>query len=463
MPPRAPAEARRASRSCSGLEPLTIRPETELRHDRRAHQRHRLDEVRARSSRTATTTSALAVAREQVRGGANILDVNMDEGMLDGEQAMTHFLNLIATEPEIARVPIMVDSSKWSVIEAGLKCVQGKGDRQLDLPQGRRGRRSSSRPARSAATARPSSSWRSTRRARPTRSSARSRSASAPTSSSPRRSASRPRTSSSTRTSSPSRTGIEEHDDYAVDFIEATRSIKATLPGRARSRGGVSNLSFSFRGNDVVREAMHAAFLYHAIRAGLDMGIVNAGPARGLRGHPEGAARARRGRPPQPPPRRDRAPGRRSPRRVQGQGQEREDELRVARRAASRSASRTRWCKGIVDFIDADVEEARQKLPQPARRHRRPADGRHERRRRPVRRRQDVPAAGGEERARDEEGGRLPRAVHGGREARASRRARTAQGKIAASRPSRATSTTSARTSSASCSAATTTRSSTSA
>ena len=175
---------------------------------------------------------------------------------------------------------------------------------------------------------------------------------------------------------------------------------------------------------------MHSAFLYHAIRAGLDMGIVNAGQLARLRGDPEGPARARRGRAAQPAPGRDRAPGRRSPRRVKAEARARGRSSRTpGARARSRSASRTRSCSGIVDYIEPDTEEARQKYGRPLARDRGPADGRHERRRRPLRLRQDVPAAGREERPRDEEGRRLPAAVHGGGEGRRAANARP-QGKI---------------------------------
>ena len=231
-------------------------------------------------------TTATEVALDQVRGGANLLDVNMDEGMLDGEQAMTTFLNILATEPEIARVPIMVDSSKWSVIEAGLKCVQGKGVvNSISLKEGEE---DFLRQGAHGAALRRRRRGDGVRRDGPGRhaSSARSRSASARTSCSPRRSASTRTTSSSIPTSSPSPPGIEEHADYAKNFIEATRIIKATCPG-VKISGGISNLSFSFRGNNVVREAMHSAFLYHAIRAGIDMGIVNAGQLVVYERHPE--------------------------------------------------------------------------------------------------------------------------------------------------------------------------------
>ena len=220
--------------------------------------------------------AALEVARQQVENGANMLDVNMDEGMLDSEAAMVTFLNLLAAEPDISRVPIMIDSSKWSVIEAGLKCVQGKSVvNSISLKEGE------GPVSRTRQEGPPL--WRSRggdglRRAGPGRDalSANSRSASAPTSSSPRRSASRRKTSSSIPTSSPSPPASKSIAITACAYIEATRRIKAELP-YVHVSGGVSNLSFAFRGNERVREAMHSVFLYHAIQAGMDMGIVNAG------------------------------------------------------------------------------------------------------------------------------------------------------------------------------------------
>jgi 5-methyltetrahydrofolate--homocysteine methyltransferase len=243
---------------------------------------------------------AVSVARQQVDNGANVIDVCMDDGLIDGVAAMIRFLQLIGSEPEIAKVPVMVDSSKWEVIEAGLKCLQGKG--VVNSISSRRVRRnSSSRPAPSSATAPPWSSWPSTRTARPPPTPRRSASASAPTACWSTPSASRPRTSSSIPNILTVGTGIEEHNNYAVDFIEATRWIKANL-SHAKVSGGVSNVSFSFRGNNPVREAMHAAFLYHAIKRGHGHGHRQRRHARGLRGDRQGAARPRRGRPPQPPP-----------------------------------------------------------------------------------------------------------------------------------------------------------------
>jgi 5-methyltetrahydrofolate--homocysteine methyltransferase len=204
------------------------------------------------------------VARDQVENGAQIIDINMDEGLIDSEKAMVEFLNLIAAEPDIARVPVMIDSSKFNDHRSRPEMRSGQADRQFDLDEGRRGEF----PAQAKLAqpmAPPSSSWPSTRSARPIRSRARSRSANAPT------------TFWSKRLNFPPEdiifdpnvfaiaTGIEEHNNYGVDFIEATRWIRQNLP-HVHISGGVSNLSFSFRGNEPVREAMHAVFLYHAIR-----------------------------------------------------------------------------------------------------------------------------------------------------------------------------------------------------
>jgi 5-methyltetrahydrofolate--homocysteine methyltransferase len=220
-------------------------------------------------------TAAVAVALEQVRGGANILDVNMDADLLEGEEAMRTFLNVIATEPEAARLPIMVDSSKWTVLEAGLQCLQGKGIvNSISLKEGEADFLRQARKARDYGAGVVVMAFDEEGQA----------------------------TTPERRVEICGRaydllvhevgfppediifdpnvlavaTGIEEHDGYAIAFIESLPLIKERCPG-VHTSGGISNLSFSFRGNDVVREAMHAAFLYHAIRAGLDMGIVNAG------------------------------------------------------------------------------------------------------------------------------------------------------------------------------------------
>ena len=227
----------------------------------------------------------------------------------------------------------------------GAQVRPGQGHRQLHQHEGGRGRPSASRPASAGAMARPSSSWPSTNRARPTPRSASSRSVSAPTASWSTRSASRPRTSCFDPNIFAVATGIEEHNNYAVDFIEATRRIKAHLP-YAKVSGGVSNVSFSFRGNNPVREAIHSVFLYHAIRAGMDMGIVNAGQLAVYDDLPGGAARGGGGRDPQSPPGRHRAPDRAGPQ-IQGRRlRDREQAGPVLARGAGREAHRARPDQG---------------------------------------------------------------------------------------------------------------------
>jgi len=218
---------------------------------------------------------ALAVARQQVENGAQIIDINMDEAMLDSKAAMVRFLNLIAGEPEIARVPIMIDSSKWEVIEAGLKCIQGKGIvNSISLKEGEDAFRHQAKLVRRYGAAAVVMAFDETGQA--------------DTYQRKIQICERAYRILVDEMSFPAEdiifdpnifaiaTGIEEHNNYAVDFIEATRWIKQHLPG-AKVSGGVSNVSFSFRGNDPVREAIHTVFLYHAIQAGMDMGIVNAG------------------------------------------------------------------------------------------------------------------------------------------------------------------------------------------
>jgi 5-methyltetrahydrofolate--homocysteine methyltransferase len=218
---------------------------------------------------------ALAVARQQVENGAQVIDVNMDEAMLDSQAAMVRFLNLLASEPEIARVPVMVDSSKWAVIEAGLKCLQGKGIvNSISMKEGvdefKRQARLIRRYGAAAVVMAFDEKGQADTFARKTEICARAYRILVDEVGFP----------AEDIIFDPNifaiATGIEEHDNYAVDFIEATRWIKQNLPG-AKVSGGVSNVSFSFRGNEPVREAIHTVFLYHAIQAGMDMGIVNAG------------------------------------------------------------------------------------------------------------------------------------------------------------------------------------------
>src|SRR5713226_5355981 len=258
----------------SGLEPMTIRPDTNFVN------------IGERTNITGSPAfaklilggeyeGALAVAQQQVSGGAQIVDVNMDEAMLDSKEAMSTFLKLIASEPDIARVPIMIDSSKWAVIEAGLKCVQGKGIvNSISLKEGKETFTRHARLVKRYGTAVVVMAF--------------DEAGQADTLDRKVEVCTRAYRLLTERIGFPPQdiifdpniltvaTGIEEHNNYAVAFIEATRRIKATLPC-CKVSGGVSNISFSFRGNNAVREAMHSAFLYHAIRAGLDMGIVNAG------------------------------------------------------------------------------------------------------------------------------------------------------------------------------------------
>jgi len=218
---------------------------------------------------------ALEVAREQVDSGAQIIDINMDEGMLDGEKAMVEFLNLIASEPDIARVPVMIDSSKWHIIEAGLKCIQGKGIvNSISMKEGEAAFMEMAKLCRRYGAAIIVMAFDEVGQA--------------DTQQRKVEICTRAYQLLTEQVGFPPEdiifdpnifavaTGIEEHNNYGVDFIEATRIIKQTLP-HAMVSGGVSNVSFSFRGNNPVREAIHSVFLYHAIQAGMDMGIVNAG------------------------------------------------------------------------------------------------------------------------------------------------------------------------------------------
>jgi 5-methyltetrahydrofolate--homocysteine methyltransferase len=218
---------------------------------------------------------ALAVARQQVENGAQVIDINMDEAMLDSKAAMVRFLNLIASEPDISRVPIMVDSSKWEVIEAGLRCIQGKGIvNSISMKEGvdefKRQAKLVRRYGAAAVVMAFDEKGQADTYERKVEICERAyRVLVDEVGFAPEDIIFDPNIFAIA-------TGIEEHNNYAVDFINATRWIKQNLPG-AKVSGGVSNVSFSFRGNDPVREAIHTVFLYHAIQAGMDMGIVNAG------------------------------------------------------------------------------------------------------------------------------------------------------------------------------------------
>jgi 5-methyltetrahydrofolate--homocysteine methyltransferase len=344
----------------SGLEALVVRPETGFltigeRTNVTGSKRF------ARLIKSEDYEGAVAVALDQVRGGANMIDVNMDEGMLDSEQVMTTFLRLIATEPEIARVPIVIDSSKWSVIEAGLKCVQGKGIvNSISLKEGEAAFRGRARLVRRHGAAVVVMAF--------------DEKGQADTVARKVEICRRAYRILTEEVGFPPEdiifdpnvlaiaTGIEEHNEYGKAFLEATRIIKQTCP-RAKVSGGVSNLSFSFRGNDVVREAIHSAFLYHAIRAGLDMAIVNAGQLAVYEEIPkdllvlvEDVLFNRR------PDATERLVAYAET--VKGRSETRaEDEAWRQGTVEERLAHAL--VKGIVDYIDVDVEEARQKYPQP--------------------------------------------------------------------------------------------------
>ncbi len=258
----------------SGLEPLVILPTTNFVN---VGERTNVTGSRkfARLIKTGAFEEALSVAQHQVDGGAQIIDVNMDEGLLDSEKAMVDFLNLVMAEPDIAKLPIMIDSSKFSVIEAGLKCVQGKCVvNSISLKEGEEEFIRQATLVRRYGAAAIVMAFDEEGQADTINRKVEicKRAYDILTQ--------QVKFNPSDIIFDPNifavATGIEEHNEYAINFIEATRQIKAVCPG-AKVSGGVSNISFSFRGNNVVREAMHSAFLYHAIQAGMDMGIVNAG------------------------------------------------------------------------------------------------------------------------------------------------------------------------------------------
>ena len=273
LPPRQPVQAEPFLR-LSGLEALTLRPESNFTNiGERANVTG--SPKFAKAIIAGRYDEALTIVRQQVENGAQVIDVCMDEAMLDGPVAMAHFLHLVTSEPEIARVPVMVDSSKWSVIEAGLKCLQGKGVvNSISLKEGE------AKFLQQAALVR--------RYGAAVVVMAFDEQGQADTLERKIAVCQRSYDLLTRRVGFPPQdiifdpnvltvgTGLEEHANYGVAFLEATRWIKQNLP-LAKVSGGISNVSFSFRGNNAVREAMHSAFLYHAIRAGLDMGIVNPG------------------------------------------------------------------------------------------------------------------------------------------------------------------------------------------
>jgi 5-methyltetrahydrofolate--homocysteine methyltransferase len=273
VPPRRPAAPPPRLR-LSGLEPLTVGPESIFVN---VGERTNVTGSRkfARLILAGDYAAGLEIARQQVENGAQMIDVNMDEAMLDSQLAMTTFLQLVAAEPDISRVPVVVDSSKWSVIEAGLKCTQGKGVvNSISLKEGEESfiRQASLIRRYGAAVivmAFDEQGQADTAERKVAICQRAYRILTQHVGFAPEDIIFDPNIFAIA-------TGIEEHNNYAVDFIEATRTIKAMLP-KVSVSGGVSNVSFAFRGNDPVREAIHSVFLYHAIKAGLDMGIVNAG------------------------------------------------------------------------------------------------------------------------------------------------------------------------------------------
>ncbi|WP_225448201.1 methionine synthase [Streptacidiphilus sp. P02-A3a] len=359
LPPRTAPAARTASRF-SGLEPFEIGPDTgfvmigERTNVTGSAKFRKLIEGNDHQA-------AVNVALEQVRGGANLLDVNMDADLLDSEQAMTTFLNLIATEPEVARIPIMVDSSRWSVLEAGLKCVQGKGVvNSISLKEGEQPFLEQARKIRSYGAGAVVMAF--------------DEQGQADTVARKVEICGRAYDLLTQRAGFAAEdiifdpnvlavaTGIAEHNGYAKAFIEALPLIKRRCPG-ARTSGGISNLSFSFRGNDVIREAMHSAFLFHAVAAGLDMGIVNAGQLAVYQDLPaellelvEDVIFDRR------PDATDRLVAHAG--KVTGSGTRREVDLSW-REAPVEERLAHALVHGIVDFIVDDTEEARQRAARP--------------------------------------------------------------------------------------------------
>jgi 5-methyltetrahydrofolate--homocysteine methyltransferase len=344
----------------SGLEPVVIRPDTNF-----VNLGERTNVTGspqfAKLILNGRFEDALGVARQQIEGGAQIIDVNMDEGMLDSEQAMTTFLHHVAAELSIARVPVMIDSSKWSVIEAGLKCLQGKGVvNSISLKEGEEVFRRLAQRIKRYGAAMIVMAFDEKGQAdtieRKVEICARSY-----------------RILTEEIGIAPAdiffdpniltvATGMEEHNNYAVNYIEATRRIKAELPG-CKVSGGVSNISFSFRGNKAVREAMHSAFLYHAIRAGMDMGIVNAGQLdiyeeipRDLLELVEDVLLNRR------PDATERLLAFADSVKQKGKTQAREDGWRKGTVEDRLSHA---LVKGIVDYIEADTEETRRKYARP--------------------------------------------------------------------------------------------------
>jgi 5-methyltetrahydrofolate--homocysteine methyltransferase len=359
LPPR-PVPARSARTQFSGLEPFEIGADTGFvmigeRTNVTGSKRFR------RLIESGDYQGAVAVALEQVRGGANLLDVNMDADLLDSEQAMTTFLNLIATEPDVARIPVMIDSSRWSVLQAGLKCVQGKSVvNSISLKEGEGPFLEQARHIRDHGAGVVVMAFDEQGQADTTERKVAicGRAYDLLT----QQAGFDPEDIIFDPNVLAVATGIAEHNGYAKAFIGALPLIKERCPG-ARTSGGISNLSFSFRGNDVVREAMHSAFLFHAIRAGLDMGIVNAGQLAVYQDIPadllelvEDVLFDRR------PDATDRLVA--FAETVNGPGTTRTVDLSWRDAPVEKRLAHA-LVHGIVDFVEADTEEARQQAARP--------------------------------------------------------------------------------------------------
>lgn len=344
----------------SGLEPLTIRPESNFVN---VGERCNVTGSKkfARLIRENKYEEALSVARHQVENGAQVLDVNMDDALLDGVKAMTTFLNLLQAEPDIARIPIMIDSSKFEIIEAGLKCVQGKSIvNSISMKEGEEKfiEQAFICQAYGAAVvvmAFDEQGQADTLQRRITICERAYKILTEVVGFEPQDIIFDPNIFAVA-------TGIEEHNNYAVDFIEATRIIKQKMP-LVKVSGGVSNVSFSFRGNDAVREAIHAVFLYHAIRAGMDMGIVNAGQLivydeiePQLRALCEDVILNRR------PDATERLVAFAETVKAKDKGEVKDE---AWRNASVEERLKHALVNGITEFIEADTEEARQKYPKP--------------------------------------------------------------------------------------------------
>ncbi|MCR4413506.1 MAG: methionine synthase, partial [Thermoguttaceae bacterium] len=358
VPPRCPPPPEPYARY-SGLEPLVLRPENPFTM---IGERTNVSGSRAfaRLVREGRFDEAVSVARQQVENGANLIDVNLDDALLEGEAAMTRFLNLLAAEPDVARVPVMIDSSKWSVLEAGLKCVQGKAIvNSLSLKEGEAEFLRHARLVRRYGAAcvvmmfdEEGQAVTVEHKVRIARRAYRLLT---------EKVGMRPADIIFDPNILTVGTGIEEHNRYAVNFLEATRQIKRLFP-EVKVSGGVSNISFAFRTSEAVRRAMHSAFLYHAIRAGLDMAIVNAGQLDVYEEIPpdllervEDVLLDRR------PDATDRLI--RFAESLQGHPAQTQETALAWRQGTVEERLSHALVQGIVDFIEADVEEARHTYP----------------------------------------------------------------------------------------------------